>query len=132
MPTATLRRVTTQDVTLRVTFVVDSAEFGGAESDFFTSGLIAQGLARWNPAVALSYVAHENLCVNNIARNGSADIRNIKHDIHIGNGAPGTNFGYGGYGGVGGNPGGTNGGGPGGAGGNNVGGSTEGSAGGGQ
>jgi len=51
------------------------AEFGGADSDFFTSGLIAQGLARWNPAVALSYVAHENLCVNNIARNGSEDIR---------------------------------------------------------
>ena len=51
------------------------AELGGADSDFFTSGLITQGLARWNPAVALSYVAHENLCVNNIARNGSDDIR---------------------------------------------------------
>ena len=50
-------------------------ELGGAESDFFTSGLITQGLARWNPAIALSYVAHENLCVNNIARNGSDDIR---------------------------------------------------------
>lgn len=51
------------------------SELGGAGSDFFTSGLITQGLARWNPAVALSYVAHENLCVNNIARNGSDDIR---------------------------------------------------------
>src|SRR5215470_6610833 len=51
------------------------AELGGADSDFFTSGLITQGLARWNPAIALSYVAHENLCVNNIARNGSDDIR---------------------------------------------------------
>jgi isovaleryl-CoA dehydrogenase len=51
------------------------SELGGAESDFFTSGLITQGLARWNPAIALSYVAHENLCVNNIARNGSDDIR---------------------------------------------------------
>jgi isovaleryl-CoA dehydrogenase len=51
------------------------SELGGADSDFFTSGLITQGLARWNPAVALSYVAHENLCVNNIARNGSDDIR---------------------------------------------------------
>ncbi|HLN11355.1 MAG TPA: acyl-CoA dehydrogenase family protein [Xanthobacteraceae bacterium] len=50
-------------------------ELGGAGSDFFTSGLITQGLARWNPAVALSYVAHENLCLNNIARNGSDDIR---------------------------------------------------------
>ena len=51
------------------------AEFGGAGSDFFTSGLIAQGLARWNHAVALSYVAHENLCINNIARNASRDIQ---------------------------------------------------------
>jgi len=50
-------------------------ELGGAGSDFFTSGLITQGLARWNPAIALSYVAHENLCLNNIARNGSEDIR---------------------------------------------------------
>jgi len=53
---------------------VDPA-YGGAGSDFFTSGLIAQGLARWNHSVALSYVAHENLCLNNIARNGSAEIR---------------------------------------------------------
>ncbi len=50
-------------------------ELGGAGSDFFTSGLIAQGIARWNHAIALSYVAHENLCLNNIARNGSQSIR---------------------------------------------------------
>ena len=53
---------------------VDPA-YGGAGSDFFTSGLITQGLARWNPAIALSYVAHENLCLNNIARNGADDLR---------------------------------------------------------
>jgi isovaleryl-CoA dehydrogenase len=51
------------------------SELGGSGSDFFTSGLITQGLSRWNPALALSYVAHENLCVNNIARNASDDIR---------------------------------------------------------
>ncbi len=51
--------------------VTAPARFGGADSDVFTSGLIAQGLARWNPAAALSYVAHENLCLNNIARNAS-------------------------------------------------------------
>ena len=50
-------------------------ELGGAGSDVFTCGLITQGLARWNPAIALSYAAHENLCLNNIARNGSDDIR---------------------------------------------------------
>lgn len=48
---------------------------GGAGSDFFASALIAQGLARWNHAIALSYVAHENLCLNNIARNGSDAVR---------------------------------------------------------
>ena len=53
---------------------VDPAE-GGAGSDFFTSALIAQGLARWNHSLALSYVAHENLCLNNIARNASAELR---------------------------------------------------------
>lgn len=53
---------------------VDPA-LGGAGSDFFTSGIITQGLARYNPAIALSYVAHENLCLNNIARNASAEVR---------------------------------------------------------
>jgi isovaleryl-CoA dehydrogenase len=48
---------------------------GGAGGDFFTSALITQALARWNPAVALSYIAHENLCVNNIARNASEAIK---------------------------------------------------------
>lgn len=52
--------------------VTAAAEYGGADADIFTSGLIAQALARWNPAIALSYVAHENLCLNNIARNASA------------------------------------------------------------
>jgi len=46
-------------------------QYGGAGSDIFTSGLITQALARWNHAVALSYVAHDNLCTNNIARNAS-------------------------------------------------------------
>lgn len=50
-------------------------ELGGAGSDFFTCGLILQGISRWNPAIALSYAAHENLCLNNIARNARPDIR---------------------------------------------------------
>src|SRR6266568_236532 len=50
-------------------------QFGGADSDFFDSGLITQGLARWNPAVSLSYIAHENLCANNIARNADDALR---------------------------------------------------------
>lgn len=51
--------------------VTAPSRFGGSDSDFFTSGLITQGLARWNPAAALSYIAHENLCLNNVARNAN-------------------------------------------------------------
>ena len=50
-------------------------ELGGAGSDFFTSALITQGIARWNHSLALSYIAHENLCLANIARNGSATLK---------------------------------------------------------
>jgi isovaleryl-CoA dehydrogenase len=45
--------------------------FGGAGLDLFTSGLLLQGFSRWNHALALSWVAHENLCLNNIWRNGT-------------------------------------------------------------
>lgn len=55
--------------------VTAPARFGGADSDFFTAGLITQGLARWNHSLALSYVAHENLCLNNIARNASETLK---------------------------------------------------------
>ncbi len=48
---------------------------GGPGLDVFASALILQGLSRWNQAVALSWLAHENLCVNNILRNGSAEQR---------------------------------------------------------
>ena len=51
--------------------VTASGAYGGADADLFTAGVITQALARWNPAVALSYVAHDNLCLNNIARNAS-------------------------------------------------------------
>jgi len=47
------------------------AEHGGAGMDLFSSGLICQAFARWNPAIALSWAAHDNLCVNNIYRNAS-------------------------------------------------------------
>jgi isovaleryl-CoA dehydrogenase len=44
-------------------------EYGGSGADIFTAGLIAQAMARWNHALALSWVVHENLCLNNIAAN---------------------------------------------------------------
>jgi isovaleryl-CoA dehydrogenase len=51
------------------------ASEGGPGLDVFSSALILQGLARWNQAVALSWLAHENLCVNNLLRNGSPEQR---------------------------------------------------------
>jgi len=48
-----------------------SPEYGGAGMDLFSSGLICQAFARWNPAIALSWAAHDNLCVNNIFRNAN-------------------------------------------------------------
>lgn len=45
--------------------------FGGAGMDLLSAGLVLQGFSRWNHAMALSVVAHDNLCANNIYRNGS-------------------------------------------------------------
>lgn len=50
-------------------------DHGGLGSDLLTSGLILQGFARWNHALALSWVAHENLCLNNIYRNANDDLK---------------------------------------------------------
>jgi isovaleryl-CoA dehydrogenase len=44
---------------------------GGAGMDVFTSGLILQAFGRWNHALALAWVAHENLCLHNILRNAN-------------------------------------------------------------
>ncbi len=49
--------------------------YGGVGLDVFTSGLVLQAFGRWNHALALSWVAHENLCLNNIYRNGNEDQR---------------------------------------------------------
>jgi isovaleryl-CoA dehydrogenase len=51
-------------------------EYGGQGLDFFTSGLVAQAFGRWNYALSLSWVAHENLCLNNIYRNANETLRN--------------------------------------------------------
>lgn len=58
--------------------VTAPAELGGAGMDFVSSGLVLQAFARWNHAFALSWVAHENLCLNNILRNGSDDQRRAR------------------------------------------------------
>jgi len=48
---------------------------GGPGLDVFSSALILQAFARWNSGIALSWLAHENLCLNNILRNGDPDQR---------------------------------------------------------
>ena len=45
--------------------------YGGSGLDLFASGLVVQAFSRWNHALALSWVAHENLCLYNIFRNAS-------------------------------------------------------------
>lgn len=46
-------------------------DFGGAGLDLMSAGLVAQAFSRWNHALGLSYIAHDNLCANNIYRNGN-------------------------------------------------------------
>lgn len=50
-------------------------EYGGQGLDLFTSGLVAQVYGRWNYALSLSWIAHENLCLNNIYRNSNEFLR---------------------------------------------------------
>lgn len=45
--------------------------YGGAGMDLVCTGLVAQAFARWNHAFALSWIAHDNLCANNIYRHGN-------------------------------------------------------------
>lgn len=50
-------------------------QYGGAGLDLLQAGLVVQGFSRWNHAMALSVVAHDNLCANNIYRNGNEEQR---------------------------------------------------------
>lgn len=50
-------------------------KYGGAGMDFLSAGLICQAFGRWNHALALSWAAHDNLCVDNLYRNGSDYLR---------------------------------------------------------
>lgn len=50
-------------------------KFGGAGMSMLEAGIILQGMSRYNHALALSWVAHDNLCANNIYKNGSAFIQ---------------------------------------------------------
>ena len=47
-------------------------EFGGSGLDVMASGLVLQAISRWNHALGLAWVAHENLCLHNILRNANS------------------------------------------------------------
>lgn len=46
-------------------------ELGGTGLDLMISALVLQAFSRWNHALALAWVAHENLCLHNILRNAN-------------------------------------------------------------
>jgi len=50
-------------------------EYGGLGQDLVTAGVVLQAFSRWNHALSLSVVAHDNLCMNNIYRNANEDLR---------------------------------------------------------
>jgi len=50
-------------------------EYGGQGMDPFQAGLVSQAHAKWNHAASLSIGAHDNLCANNIYRNGNEEQR---------------------------------------------------------
>src|SRR5688572_25799432 len=45
--------------------------YGGSGMDLMASGLVLQAFSRWNHALGLAWVAHENLCLHNILRNAN-------------------------------------------------------------
>jgi isovaleryl-CoA dehydrogenase len=47
------------------------AAYGGAGLDLVNTGLVAQAFSRWNHALSLSWIAHDNLCANNLYRHGT-------------------------------------------------------------
>lgn len=47
-------------------------EYGGAGADLFTAGMICEAFGYWNLNAVAIWGPHENLCLNNILRNGNA------------------------------------------------------------
>ena len=46
---------------------------GGAGMDLFSAGLVAEAFGYWNTNAAFIWGPHENLCLNNILRNGTEE-----------------------------------------------------------
>lgn len=50
-------------------------EYGGVGLTLLDAGIVLQAFSRWNHALALSWIAHDNLCANNIFNNASDELR---------------------------------------------------------
>lgn len=50
-------------------------EYGGSNLDLFTCGLVAEAFGYWNANATFIWGPHENLCLNNILRNGNDEQR---------------------------------------------------------
>ena len=46
-------------------------EYGGSDMGYLDHCLVMEELSRVSAAIALSYGAHSNLCINQISRNGN-------------------------------------------------------------
>jgi isovaleryl-CoA dehydrogenase len=53
--------------------ITADAEYGGSGADLFTAGLICEAFGYWNTNAVAIWGPHENLCLNNILRNGNVD-----------------------------------------------------------
>ncbi len=51
------------------------SELGGAGLDLFASGMVAEAMAYWNMNANCIWGPHENLCLNNLLRNGNDEQR---------------------------------------------------------
>ncbi|MDX2378691.1 MAG: acyl-CoA dehydrogenase family protein [Acidimicrobiia bacterium] len=49
--------------------------YGGAGMGMLESGLVLEAFSKWNHAFGLSWVAHDNLCANNLYLNGAESVR---------------------------------------------------------
>ncbi|BAL24810.1 acyl-CoA dehydrogenase family protein [Azoarcus sp. KH32C] len=48
-------------------------EYGGSGMDLFSAGMVAEAFGYWNHNASFVWGPHENLCLNNILRNGNAE-----------------------------------------------------------
>jgi isovaleryl-CoA dehydrogenase len=55
--------------------ITASTEYGGAGADLFTAGIVCEAFGYWNTNAVAIWGPHENLCLNNILRNGDAEQR---------------------------------------------------------